>query len=63
MFRITIAQLNLTVGDIDFPAGVTPMLEPEKHIVHITFIKEEEAEGEEAAVDADGAEPEDCRRK
>lgn len=58
--RVDITEMGeaLTVGDIDYPAGVKPMLEPEKHIVHITFIKEEEAEGEEAAVDADGAEPE-----
>lgn len=48
----------LTVGDLEFPAGVTPTLEADKHIVHITFVKEEEAEGEEAQVDAEGAEPE-----
>ena len=58
--RVDITEMGeaLTVGDLDYPAGVKPTLEPEKHIVHITFVKEEEAEGEEAAVDAEGAEPE-----
>ena len=48
----------LTVGDLPLPDGVKAMLEDDKHIVHITFVKEEEAEGEEAEVDADGSEPE-----
>jgi len=48
----------ITVGDLELPPGVKPTLEPDKHIVHITFVKEEEAEGEEAAVDAEGDEPE-----
>lgn len=58
--RVDITEMGeaLTVGDIEYPAGVTPTLEAEKHIVHITFVKDEEAEGEEAAVDAEGAEPE-----
>ena len=47
----------LTVGDLPLPSGVTAMLEDDKHIVHITFVKEE-AEGEEAEVDAAGDEPE-----
>jgi large subunit ribosomal protein L25 len=48
----------LTVADLPLPDGVKPMLDADKHIVHITFVKEEEAEGEEASVDADGSEPE-----
>ena len=58
--RVDITEMDevLSVGDLELPAGVTPTLEAEKHIVHITFVKEEEAEGEEAGVDADGAEPE-----
>ena len=45
-----------------FQAGnqvvVDKQLLPVTNIAHITFIKEEEAEGEEAEVDADGEEPE-----
>jgi len=58
--RVDITEMEeaITVGDLEFPAGVEPTLEPDKHIVHITFVKEEEAEGEEAEVDAEGEEPE-----
>lgn len=58
--RVDLTEMGevLTVGDLEFPAGVTPTLELDKHIVHVTFVKEEEAEGEEAEVDAGGAEPE-----
>ncbi|MAB83320.1 MAG: 50S ribosomal protein L25 [Phycisphaerae bacterium] len=58
--RVDITEMGeaLTVGDLEFPAGVKPTIEPEKHIVHITIVKDEEAEGEEAGVDAEGAEPE-----
>jgi len=49
----------LTIGELDLPAGVEPILDPEKHIAHIAYKAEEtEAEGEATDVDADGAEPE-----
>lgn len=58
--RVDLSQMEeaVTVGELDLPPNVKVLLEPEKHIAHITFVKEEEAEGEEAEVDADGAEPE-----
>ena len=58
--RVDITEMDevLSVGDLELPSGVTTTLEAEKHILHITLVKEEEAEGEEAGVDADGAEPE-----
>ena len=57
--KVDITEMDeaLTVGDLPLPPGVTAMLEDDKHIVHITFVKEE-AEGEEADVDAAGDEPE-----
>ena len=48
----------VTVADLHMPPGVTPTLEGDKHIIHITFVKEEEPEAEEAEVDAEGGEPE-----
>lgn len=58
--KVDITEMGeaLTVGDLPLPSGVEPTLEAEKHIVHITFVKEE-AEGEEADVDGgDDAQPE-----
>ena len=57
--KVDITEMSeaLTVGDLPLPSGVTPTLEADKHIVHITFVKEE-AEGEEADVDAAGDGPE-----
>ncbi len=54
---ITDMQQVLTIGELDLPEGVTPTLELEKHICHITIVAEEAA-AEEADVDADGSEPE-----
>lgn len=48
----------VTIGDLPLPEGVTPVLELEKHICHVTFMQEEEAEGEATDVDADDAQPE-----
>ncbi len=58
--RVDLSQMEeaVTVAELDLPPNVKVMLEPDRHIAHITFVKEEEAEGEEAEVDADGAEPE-----
>lgn len=50
-------ELVLTIGELDIPEGVTPTLDLDKHICHITFIAEE-VEAEEADVDAEGDEPE-----
>ena len=49
----------LTIGDLDLPDGVEPILDLEKHIAHIAYKAAEEAEGdaEAADVDADGSEP------
>ncbi len=47
-----------TIGDLPLPEGVTPVLELEKHICHVTFMQDEEAEGEATDVDADDAQPE-----
>jgi len=55
---ITEMEEAITVADLSLPPGVTTTLEDDKHIVHITFVKEEEVEAEEAEVDADGQEPE-----
>ena len=48
----------VTIGDLPLPEGVTPVLELEKHICHVTFMQDEEAEGEATDVDADDAQPE-----
>jgi len=55
---ITEMEEAITVADLPMPPGVTTALEGDKHIIHITFVKEEEVEAEEAEVDADGQEPE-----
>ena len=55
---ITEMEEAITVADLPLPPGVTPMLEGDKHIIHITFVKEDEPEAEEAEVDAEGQEPE-----
>ena len=55
---ITEMEEAITVADLPLPPGVTPTLEGDKHIIHITFVKEEEPEAEEAEVDAEGQEPE-----
>lgn len=37
-----------TIGDLELPNGVKAILDPERHIAHVTFIQEETAEGEVA---------------
>ena len=54
---ITDMQQVLTIGELDLPEGVTPTLELEKHICHITIVAAAE-DAEAADVDADGNEPE-----
>ena len=53
---ITALEEALTVGELELPEGVVASLAPERHICHITMVAEE-AEGEEAEVDAEGDEP------
>jgi large subunit ribosomal protein L25 len=50
----------LTIGELDLPDGVTPTLDLEKHIAHIAYLAQEEADtdAEATEVDADGSEPE-----
>ncbi|TVQ50882.1 MAG: 50S ribosomal protein L25 [Phycisphaerales bacterium] len=47
-----------TVGDIELPAGVRTDIDPETPVATITYIAEEEAEGEEVEVGDEAAEPE-----
>jgi len=55
--NISDMELVLTIGELDIPEGVTPSLDLDKHICHITFVAEE-VEAEEADVDAEGEGPE-----
>ena len=48
----------VTIGDLSIPANVTPVLELEKHICHVTLVHKQEAEGEETEAAGDSAEPE-----
>ncbi|MCP4758759.1 MAG: 50S ribosomal protein L25 [Planctomycetes bacterium] len=50
----------LTIGDLDLPDGVEPVLDSEKHIAHIAYkaVEEADADAEAADVDADGSGPE-----
>ena len=58
--RADISELTeaLTIGELDLPDGVEPILDPEKHIAHIAYQAEETEDAEATEVDADGAEPE-----
>ncbi|MEE2906517.1 MAG: 50S ribosomal protein L25 [Planctomycetota bacterium] len=55
---ITDMEDAVTIGDLSLPESVTPVLDLDKHICHVTFVHQEEAEGEETEVNADEAEPE-----
>lgn len=57
-YDITNMEEAVTIGDLDIPEGVTTVLSEDKHICHVTFVHQEEAEGEETEVDADSSEPE-----
>ena len=57
-YDITDMKEAVTIGDLPIPANVTPSLELEKHICHVTFVHQEEAEGEETEAAGDSAEPE-----
>ena len=58
VYDITDMEEAVTIGDLVIPANVTPVLEAEKHICHVTFVQQEEAKGEETEADGDSAEPE-----
>ena len=57
-YDITDMGEAVTIGDLPIPPEVTPVLEADKHICHVTLVAQEEAEGEETEVAGDGAEPE-----
>ena len=57
-YDITDMDEVLTIGDLPLPDGVTPVLELDKHICHVTLVHDEEAEGEETDVNADDTQPE-----
>ena len=59
-FKYDITDMGeaVTIGDLPIPDGVTPVLELEKHICHVTFVASEEAEGEETEADGDDSQPE-----
>lgn len=45
-----------TIGDLELPDGVKAILDPERHIAHVTFIQEEVDEPVEGAVDGEAGE-------
>lgn len=48
-----------TVGDLEIPAGVEALIDPEKHIAHITFAKEvEEEDVEDQLLEGEEGQPE-----
>ena len=54
---LTTVEEIFTIGDLELPDGVRAILDPERHIAHVTFIEEEveeevdiTEEGEEEAV-------------
>ena len=57
-YDITDMEDAVTIGDLPIPDGVTAVLDPDKHICHVTMVAQEEAEGEETEVTGEGEEPE-----
>ena len=47
-----------TIGQIELPAGLKATADSESPVCHISFVHQEEAEGEEVEVDSSAAEPE-----
>ena len=47
-----------TIGQIELPAGLKATANSESPVCHISFIHQEEAEGEEVEIDTGAAEPE-----
>lgn len=58
IYDITDMKEAVTIGDLEIPDNVTPVLELEKHICHVSMVHQEEAEGEETEVAGDSAQPE-----
>lgn len=44
---LTTVEDVFTVGDLELPEGVRAILDPDRHIAHVTFVKEEIVEVEE----------------
>ncbi len=58
--RVELSSLEtvLTVGDLELPPGVRPAVDAAIPIAHVSYLRPEEAEGEEVEVTAEAAEPE-----
>jgi large subunit ribosomal protein L25 len=58
--RVDLSEMeqSITVGELVLPEGVRTEVDPETTVATITYIAEEEAEGEEAEVGEEMAEPE-----
>lgn len=58
--RVDISQMeqSITVADIELPAGVRTEVDPETTLAMISYVAEEEAEGEEVEVGEGDVEPE-----
>ena len=44
---LTTVEDVFTIGDLELPEGVKPILDPERHIAHVTFVQEEVEEVQE----------------
>ncbi len=55
---LTTVEEVFTIGDLILPDGVRAILDPERHIAHVTIIQEEIDEPEARTEDGDDATPE-----
>ncbi|MBT4531282.1 MAG: 50S ribosomal protein L25 [Phycisphaerae bacterium] len=55
---LTTVEEVFTIGDLILPDGVRAILDPERHIAHVTIIQEEIDEPEASTEDGDDATPE-----
>jgi large subunit ribosomal protein L25 len=53
---LTTVESVFTIGDLDLPEGVRAILDPERHIAHVTIVQEEIEEVETDVEDVDGEE-------
>jgi hypothetical protein len=54
---LTTVESVFTIGDLDLPDGVRAILDPERHIAHVTIVQEE-VEQDVEAVEGEEATPE-----
>jgi len=56
--RVDLSEVesSLNVGDIPLPPGIVTTMDPDHSVMHIDYVQEEEAEGEEIEVGAEVAE-------